>query len=549
VDHEPTTNRPTVDGAAAAEIDLHCHVFNVRDIPAYAYIEDVFLQNGLVRVIAAPMVLLATQTARRKAPDYRREKKALQGGPVALGREPDDDASAFAEGLIDFVDRHTSFGRDPDPSGKLENDRFVVYLFDLFLPELVTPDFTTESIGAAIKDPNNARRLFHSMQGSLATAATNVRGYVAQFLAYFAVRVARFRFQLRDELATVFTGVPDVPRLLTPATLDLGHWLPSARGDAATTTLAEQSELMRLIALRPGPALMHGFIAFDPYRYVDDVARGTHPNALEVVETALTRDGFIGVKLYPPMGFRATDNASLADGDFPPALTRAYPHLGRRLDDALAALYACCIDHDAPIMAHGAPSQGTNPVYALRADPIYWRAVLRTPKFSALRLNLGHFGGLWAFDQEPAAKRRAKGVDVAWTAFIGEMIDTERFPNVYVDVGDFAPILRRTPEEAAVLERILGNLGALAARRPKLRSRIMFGTDWLMLGIEPQFMSYAANMRARLPLALGITADDLFRKNPARYLGLAEGDRTRERLRRFYRDNGRDPAVLDPFRP
>lgn len=95
-------------------------------------------------------------------------------------------------------------------------------------------------------------------------------------------------------------------------------------------------------------------------------------NPLEVVELALSRGGFLGVKLCPPMGFAAANNEKLAregvlkvpvdvlndvfGGDNSVYREAGSIELGKLLDGALERLYALCRKYGAPIMAHGGNS-------------------------------------------------------------------------------------------------------------------------------------------------------------------------------------------------
>src|SRR6266478_4088139 len=111
--------------------------------------------------------------------------------------------------------------------------------------------------------------------------------------------------------------------------------------------------------LRKDGPRVHGFVGFDPLRQaLYDDNRGGAPDgdpmavvrrAIEVNHIAVSKStkltgGFIGVKLYPPMGFRATDNKHLPDANFnEPAYLRSTDtglgsHIGSKLDAALAKL-------------------------------------------------------------------------------------------------------------------------------------------------------------------------------------------------------------------
>ena len=95
---------------------------------------------------------------------------------------------------------------------------------------------------------------------------------------------------------------------------------------------------------------------------------------------AVERAGFIGVKLYPPVGFLPLGNAG-----FSPDAAR-----GQALDQALRALYATCEAEEIPITAHASPGNEFALGYGQLAAPERWAPVLR--EFPNLRLNFGHFG-------------------------------------------------------------------------------------------------------------------------------------------------------------
>lgn len=538
---------------ASPRIDVHCHIFNVLDVPAYAFVEDVLIENWLLRIFAAPFATLLVRTADGVAPDYAREKKALEAmlgvSQARVSTELPPDEKIFADGFTKFIKRDTSLLSDLRGERAQENARFARKLYETFLPRLFEERATATSfgLGLAMIEEGNIKALHESMQSVAAQrpALTDFAGYSAKSITYFINRLCRYRFQLADELAGL---LPDTaPRLLTPAILEIGNWLPDSPVDPTPLTgLANQAELMHLISLHSKHALVHGFIGFDPWQYLDDIARNKSPNALEIVETALSEHGFIGVKLYPPMGFRATANTGRADSEFLPRLVDGHPHLGEALDKALDALYDCCLKWDVPIMAHCAPSNAPSGERARCADPQYWKMVLeKDDKRKALRLNLGHFGGIWNLGNKTTIQA---SLPISWTPAVVKLL-AQGFPNLYTDFGDFSIVLGRTKEEAKKRQAILQNLAQLIGDSALVRSRIMYGTDWLMLGREPGFEDFYSDVRDHIVCALGMSPENLFWKNAARFLGLAEGNQTRTRLCRFYSDNHRDPAVLDPLRP
>src|SRR5262245_23223159 len=220
----------------------------------------------------------------------------------------------------------------------------------------------------------------------------------------WALLYTRNRYELAEELDQLHGKVAQTSRivLMTPAIVDFSKWLE----DDDQLTIQSQVEVMARIACRKDGPRVHGFVGFDPLRQaLYDHNRGSAADgdpmavvrrAIEVNHIGLSNStkvtgGFIGVKLYPPMGFRATDNKHLPDANFnEPAYLRSPDtglgsHIGSKLDAALAKLYSWCSANNVPIMAHTSHSFGPNTDYEDRADPIFWAAVLKQDAFSRLR--------------------------------------------------------------------------------------------------------------------------------------------------------------------
>ena len=564
-----------------AEIDIHCHVFNIRDQAAYAFVLDVVLSSTVLKLFLAGLARFVTSMIYSQAPGYLKEKRKLESilaHPLiakSTPRNSDNIEMMFKQGLARFVDEYTTFGDNPGPLNSAANDRFIEMLFQTFkFPITIDADIPPEAnrkkvlgsidaLYASMHDQqlqNQRRRIRLGTRKGTARKLPFDQGpsaaaYVSQFTLYWAGRLSNYRFQLTDELPTLFTDTKAPPRLVTPATLDITNWLENSETDNPPLEIEQQAILMSLISQKEYKnPLVHGFIGFDPWRYIDDVKKGRTPNALDVVKKALTQYGFVGVKLYPPMGFRATHNYDRPDSDFLGKLTADHPGLGPELDKALDKLYLHCLEHDVPIMAHCAASQGTSDDNALCADPKYWKELLdKAPAgpldYSKLRLNLGHFGGIWNFDDQAPSKTH-----IAWTKFVVEdMMMSGKYPHLYTDIGDFSSILDRTQEEITEEQAILKRLSGLITSYDPLKLRVMYGSDWIFLGIEPGFEAYYAQMRSHLgPLLAPAdpTMSNVLWQNSARFLGLVTGPvtPTLTRLRAFYTTNGLDPMVLEVFR-
>ncbi len=506
-------------------IDAHCHIFNARDIPAIHFITKVFVPQYAVNLSAANKRRLASEIsdfasqALGRTPSFEQERAVLE---ARLAGEPELAALAGSPAL-------PKFARGSDRS----------------------------SFGADVADN-----------------ITAVRNLIAILTGF---RHKNFEaLSATNALSRPDTGVA----LFTPAMVDMDFWLgaggesESSVGDLGTDASslrqnapARQVELMEMIQ-RLYPGRCHGFVSFCPWRQVDDlhhnatVGEGSgrrRQTALETVQDAILNRGFLGVKLYPPMGFAPLGNAALPPGAFPDALadTPYARDFGTLLDEALLGLYRFCVTNDVPVMAHGAPSNGagafTNSAgrkmdYALRAHPEGWRKVLEQPGLSALKLNFAHFGG-----------SRDTGERPEWRATIGAMMDA--YPNIYTDLSHYPEMLmdsytgtgQRCSAAARALDPIRKEFLKSEAGVKRAR-RMLYGSDWSMLSKEFYYADYlpvVAHMYRRKIYGVGQGAEKnaqaFLSYNAAEFLGLRAGEKARTRLEAWYARHGLDPAPLRRF--
>jgi predicted TIM-barrel fold metal-dependent hydrolase len=326
--------------------------------------------------------------------------------------------------------------------------------------------------------------------------------------------------------ATVAQAFPPVS-LFTPALVDYDAWSDDRAPTPLWQQILIQEQIARLAAMgrvgRPD-ARFHPFVAFDPRRQVQGPGGSGAPrpvsptpvsSALELVAYAIESAGFLGVKLYPPVGFAPIDNLALQ-----PRLAFA-----TALDRALVSLYAYCAAGEVPIMTHTSPSNEYALGLRFLVEPARWAPVLQ--RFPALRLNLGHFGG------------EVRG----WID--GAVALMDRYPNVYADLSNSALVY-----DDAFAGRLQALLGELFARHPRLKRRLMYGSDWWLSMLDPDAGRAVDRFRAVLGRLLGPEEmADLMGRNALRFLGLLdEQNRPRagaaaRRLRAFYA-GGPPPAWL-----
>jgi predicted TIM-barrel fold metal-dependent hydrolase len=323
-----------------------------------------------------------------------------------------------------------------------------------------------------------------------------------------------------------------------------------------------QEAIARLsIAGRVGrpDARFHPFVAFDPRRDLDAgrpapappaagtavpaagaaPAAGTVPKvaappptaaspALEMVRYAVESAGFLGVKLYPPVGFAPLENLHL----------RSHLPFAARLDDALSALYAYCQAAEIPITTHASAANEYGLGLHTLVAPERWRPVLE--RYPTLRLNFGHFGHDYGVEDRDAPKETA----TAWIYQAAALI--QRYPNVYADLSN-SPLVY----DPVYASRLLALLDDVIARYPKVKRRLMYGSDWWLSRLDPEADTAVEKFRAtfaRLFDAGGV--GDVMGGNALRFLGfLDDAGQPRSglaaaRLRRFY-----GGAALPPWLP
>jgi hypothetical protein len=300
---------------------------------------------------------------------------------------------------------------------------------------------------------------------------------------------------------------------------------------------------------------VHGYVAFDPLRQALIEADRLPPKRtgrvapLTLVKTAVEEKGFLGVKLYPPMGFQAHGNAGrsfpyareILEDRFGTVGSDSARILGRELDRALERLYDYCFDNLIPIMAHGGNSIAANECSGRMADPTFWLPVFdrKHPQTGASRapaVMLAHFGG---FDQK-STERGGTGCtpdptlsfEDTWEAVICRYVKARPGCAVYADISMFTEVFGDSARVRAQFEHMLK-----PQNYPAMRDHLVFGTDWSMLALKNGASRYTHEVRAFLARVLGTDADGLqaiLRRNFLRFASLSSSGLGYERLARVY---------------
>lgn len=231
-----------------------------------------------------------------------------------------------------------------------------------------------------------------------------------------------------------------------------------------------------------------------PFFHVDPRREGV----LEMLKHAVEEQGFMGVKLYPPLGY--------------------FPY-----DVRLDSIYAYCQEKNIPILAHCSPcgsvhysgkkqtlekmvtdanpnidikGKSVEDLCTMLTHPSNYKTVME--KFPNLRICAAHFGS-----DDQWERYLDKGDDINnWFVIIRDMIQT--YPNFYTDISytlnkrKFFPLLKEILEIKAV------------------RNKVLFGSDYYMVEIEAEEKRFGKELRAYIgeEYFQAIAVD-----NPTKFLG------------------------------
>lgn len=567
-------------------IDAHCHIFNAADLPTEGFIDNVVIPNtkslkGLKGDLKNAFTFYIREIASwsyQKAPRASDELELLE--KIANGS-----ASTFSPAEIDDLERNYAVdlvahlletARAPDRAARASLrgvGRYApVAIVGLIHQEALPFAYYAPVAGfndGKPKEGSNARNFFDlspdewESPETLGKALYSSNGLVAPYLRWVLL-FTRHRHELAAALSEVHGGKAV---LATPALIDYTRWL----ADKHEVALDSQTEVMSAVACHAARAShglrVHGYAPYDPLRQVL-FNEGKEPSSsIARVKKAVLSQGFIGVKLYPPMGFQALGNSSIVDGDFFDKTRRqelGIKNMGSALDRALCELFLWCQQNEVPILAHARHSNGPSSMAEDRAAPKYWKLVL--DEFPTLRVCLAHFGD---FSQglDDAAK-----LSDTWEWQVASIMNAKPGSKLYADVSylDAALIVpgqRDGPRKEA--QRMFGS--TVAELGGELRRRLIYGSDWVMLGVEDhfaakggkgaydskveEFLKQISVRRVGQPTAGEPAFSDdqvgrIFNTNAAQFLGLGadqRGNGTRGRLEAFYSANNLNADWLRTF--
>lgn len=509
-------------------VDVHCHIFNAADLPVKGFIQRVVFEDyeeQAVFSLPANQAALAlpwfaavlVKFVLHSAPTADEELEDLSAGiaSVALPWRADNPVHVerLAKALSETLEGPPPVEAAPSLFIQAPDHDAGKRLFIQQLEREVAGANVTAFAGATWAE-------------STAAALLSGSGPLARYFRW-ATWFSAPRADVCRQLIDLYGGADRV-RLFTPALIDFSQWLD----DEPISNLESQIKVMERIQREKLGSAVHCFVAFDPWRQVVDREERRSPTPLELVQWAIGEMGFVGVKLYPPMGFLPYANS---EGRLKfPERARQYPNFPRKLDAALDELFAWAERESVPIMAHAADTNAAGPEYSARARPSNWYPVLT--KYPGLRVNLAHFGG---FDKADMAD----DFDVTWEREIGLLLAAKK--QVYADLSYISEMLpdHSDQKRQAMLRRMLLQF---VSRYDPEASHLLYGSDWLMLGRESHHQDYLSRFNGHLHAA-GLTKEQCSRIlscNAVKFLGIGVGQKSRERIERYYRRHGLDDKWL-----
>ncbi len=517
----PLKPLPPPSGLPDVSIDIHAHIFNATDIPIPGFLDQVFLRSpetpvgenfaprALIRLVTE-ILLLAVSTAgeeRDRLPQPAKSTAALiaqdkanvaqgirnyaAGGQAALRAssvrssvEVSEDAQLLGE-LNRLANRGVFLQRSRSDLG--------LAVADAVFDEPAMPVAALRSAGGG-DDPSLAQTLRWA-----ALLTRDRRDILDTLIGFYGLNAGEQDGEVRGISA------------FSPSLVDFEYWF-TERAQTRLSSQQDQLDVMSRLALLERRTVLLNFAPFCPLRAAVD-GDSVHRH----IRNAIFRQGFVGVKIYPPMGFKPIGNSSNQGlmGGFRKAS-------GTAIDRELRKMYRWCNDNGVPIKSHGNNSLAAGECTGQNAAPDLWARVLQD--YGDLRINIAHFGGFEELtptdectDPPPYEERAA------------ELISA--YPNAYVDLGYWSEITGTNRPGTAVLNRVR----ALVEKNSALAERIMYGSDYTMIGRERQHNAYLRDVAAAIDGISGLSRDAIFALNPQRFLGLNDPNNpTRQRLDVFF---------------
>lgn len=603
-----TINAERVNLGSSA-IDIHAHFFNGTDLPVAEFLNRVVLTDHSTfesqrefrpKRFREAFFRLLTDILTNNTPTADEERRDIEAGSVtAKSRSVQPDKRAVQNALQRRALRALSRPatqerlrqRSVQPSGSsrpesldLRDDLLDRINASVDLPPAAAPVPPSQDTAPSAQPLSEGQRKAQlqaqrraqnrAARTSAQTTANRVfarkadgeyryTGTIPTALRWAGL-LSRGRMAVIDEYVRLYqtatTSSSGEKRLIasSPSIVDFDYWLgiETEQRPANKSNLPSQVAVTSAIARARDDIAILPFAPFDPLREVIGNLTGKSPS-LSLVQDAVMKQGFAGVKVYPPMGFRPAGNAGrtaeneAANAVYQRALKRlgktSNADIGELMDEALNKMFVWAAANNVPIKTHANNSVESQKGGGLKASPAHWREVFK--RHETLKVNFAHFGG---FEETRACDLEGTGCNAEpqnWEDIIGDMINEGM--NVYFDTGYWMDLIN---DQRRGLSYSIDKTRAFFSKYEKAKAHIMFGTDWSMTGKDPGHERYIRFVDDAIRSLLFTDAEEraYFSGNAIEFLGLRKQRRflqtvnnNRVRMEEFYSGSKAYRALFD----
>lgn len=254
----------------------------------------------------------------------------------------------------------------------------------------------------------------------------------------------------------------------------------------------QRDDLMEAGLQRPGRVFP--FFAVNPKR----------PDHFGLMKDALINKGFVGVKLYPSLGYEVTD-------------------------PKLMDVYKYCEEHDTPLLMHcNHTGFYVEEAFIDFCDPEHWIPIL--DQHPSLKLCFAHFDG-----HETLSLPGGLQGDT-WGKKILDLMEHDTYTGIYADVSYHTDMMGEPGLEEHYLQTLKGLLD-----RPVVQDRILFGTDSWLLRLNMSDELFWSYFREKLS---GVHFERMVSTNTKAFLGIEPKKENFERYLSFHKKNSSNVGAL-----
>ncbi len=518
-----------ITAQAYVGIDMHCHIFNGYDVPLAEFLTGPVLHfeppfDALLRIITEPVEAGIRAVAPCASKEYaelcdlvsnQREMSAGKKFSIesAVINEIAEDDILFSEFMArtanenaEFLRQYRLLDREELKSLGVRADQLRMEDEEL-APEEILRNISFVDVKASLDE-----------QAGIRTKASRIWSFLRSFWGR--------RYHNAYRLLALYGDAGEGPKIdvffAAPVDFDV-----SLKAQPPSSELEDQLKLMVGISVLTGGRILP-YVPFDPHK--DIMQEG---EALRLVKKGVLDYGCVGVKLYPPMGFKAYGNSGQDPGCNWPS-----SNYGTKLDRSLKSLYEWCREYEVPILAHSSESNGVAKVCQRFGGPDDWRHALSV--FEGLQVIAGHFGG---------DTKHASQDDYARARGLASLMHATYAENFYADMSFMPGLFESNSRLSEVVEEIK-EMPVSGVENTTVADRLLYGSDWFMLATDASAQDYTRLMEEYLyKIGNDSLVTDVFSNNVIALFRLAKGEnghmgKLRKRLDRFFERHHMEPEWL-----